>query len=168
MEIKTQIIDQGGKVFEATYKDEDPNSNLGESILHGSHALCFCDGKLLVVRNKLYGWGAPGGTVETGENYTETIAREIEEESNMRVIHQKPIGYLDVWFDDEKVMSRQARSFCIVEPLGEFDSDPDGDIFEIKLIDPKDYREYIRWGEIGDHLMERATEMLEKQTNGNN
>ena len=27
------------------------------------------------------------------------------------------------------------------------------------MIDPKDYREYIKWGEIGDRLMERALEM---------
>ena len=49
--------------------------------------------------------------------------------------------------------------FCIVEPYGDFQSDPDGDILEIKLIDPSDYKEYIKWGETGDHLMKRALEL---------
>jgi hypothetical protein len=51
---------------------------------------------------------------------------------------------------------------CIVEPYGDFESDPDSDISKIKLIDPKDYKEYIKWGEIGDHLITRALKIKEK------
>lgn len=53
---------------------------------------------------------------------------------------------------------------CIVEPYGEFEADPDGDVSKIKLIDPKEYKAYIHWGEIGDHLMARALEMRERHS----
>ena len=55
---------------------------------------------------------------------------------------------------------RQTRSFCIVEPYGDFVSDPDGDITEIKLIDQRDYKQYFDWGKVGDRIMERAIEIL--------
>ena len=77
----------------------------------------------------------------------------------MKVLHQECIGYQDGEATGENKIGRQFRMFCIVEPYGDFEKDPDGDIFEVKLIDPKDYREYIKWGEIGDRLMERALEM---------
>jgi hypothetical protein len=47
----------------------------------------------------------------------------------------------------------------IVEPIGEFKSDPDGDVTEIKLINPSDYKEYFDWGVIGDRIMEQALEI---------
>jgi hypothetical protein len=50
---------------------------------------------------------------------------------------------------------------CIVEPYGEFVSDPDVDITEIKLVHPKEYGEFVKWGEIGDHIVKRAVEIKE-------
>ncbi len=161
MQIKTQIENRG-ETYHVTYEDEDPGQNLGESTLHGVHCFCFCEGKLVVVKNGRGEWTPPGGAIEKGETYTEAAEREIKEESNMRVLSMEYIGYQDVWFEKEKTLSRQARMVAIVEPYGEFESDPDGDILEIKLIDPQDYKEYVKWGEIGDHLMKRALEMLEK------
>ena len=63
-------------------------------------------------------------------------------------------------------MIRQVRMFCIVEPYGDFVSDPDGDVTEIKLIDPKDYKQYFDWGEIGDRIVERAVEMKKEYDQG--
>jgi len=53
----------------------------------------------------------------------------------------------------------QTRSVCIVEPFGPFTNDPDGDITKIELIDPANYKKYFDWGEIGDHIMQRALEL---------
>lgn len=36
---------------------------------------------------------------------------------------------------------------------------PDGDITEIKLIDPKDLKQYFDWKRIGDRILERALEL---------
>ena len=159
MEIKTQIKNSRGKTFETIYRDEDPETNLGESILHGVHSFCFYGDKMVIVSNSRKEWTPPGGGIEPGENYKEASTREIKEEANMKVLEQQYIGYQDVFITDENRWVRQARMFCVVEPYGDFVSDPDGNISEIKLIDPKDYKEYIQWGEIGDHLMTRALEM---------
>jgi len=35
-------------------------------------------------------------------------------------------------------------------------------VTEIKLIDPKDYKQYFDWGEIGERIIERALELLSK------
>lgn len=83
--------------------------------------------------------------------------REVKEEANMKVVHHELIGYQDFYM--KKHTLRHVHSFCIVEQYGDFESDPDNDITEIKLIDPKDFQEYINWGEVGDHLMKRAVEM---------
>ena len=60
----------------------------------------------------------------------------------MKVIKQVPIGYQEVTNPDE-IVDYQLRSFCLVEPIGEFISDPAGSVTEIKLIDPKDYKKYF-------------------------
>jgi hypothetical protein len=73
------------------------------------------------------------------------------------VIEQRFVGYQDI-FEPSRVVS-QTRSVCIVEPYGPFVNDPDGDITEIRLIDPKDYKKYFDWGEIGDHTMNRVLEL---------
>jgi hypothetical protein len=52
---------------------------------------------------------------------------------------------------------------CIVEPYGDFESDPDNDISEIKLIDPKDYKQYFDWKEIGDRIVKKAVELNKKK-----
>ena len=151
-----------GQVLDVVYYEGlNPNENLDGKIqiLSGVHAFCFCDGKLVVVyaENKKY-WTPPGGGIESGETYEQAVIREVQEETNMKVLHQELIGFQDIYEPDRIV--RQTRSFCIVEPYGNFVSDPDGEITEIKLIDPKDFKQYIDWKEIGDRVLERALEML--------
>ena len=140
---------------------EDPLKDLGDKILQGVHAFCFYRGKMVVVyaERKKY-WTPPGGSIEPGETFEEAVIREVKEETNMRVLKQKLIGYQDV-FEPNRIV-RQTRSVCIVEPIGEFVSDPDEDITEIKLIDPKDYKQYFDWGSAGDQFMERALILKEK------
>ncbi|HEY4518692.1 MAG TPA: NUDIX hydrolase [Candidatus Paceibacterota bacterium] len=156
MEIKSELTNKSGQIIKVVYREADPNVDLGEARLQGVHAFCFCGDKMLVVyaKNKGY-WTPPGGGREPRETYQEAVVREVKEETNMRVIHQELIGYQDVYELDGRV-NRQVRSFCIVEPYGEFTHDPDGDITEIKLIDPQDYKKYFDWGEIGERIMQVA------------
>ena len=155
MEIKSTLTNSRGEVLDVIYREGDPHQNLEGKILQGVHAFCLCGDELVVVyaANKGY-WTPPGGGIENGESYEEAVIREVKEETNMKVLKQKLIGYQDIYEKDRIV--RQIRSVCIVEPYGSFVSDPDGDITEIKLIDPKDYKKYFDWGEIGDRIMERA------------
>ena len=116
MEIKTQI-ESGGKTYKVIYRDEDPSTNLNDSTLHGVHAYCFYKDKLVVVLNSKNLWTPPGGAIEKGETYEEAIIREVREEANMKVLYQHYIGYQDVWFEKEKMMSRQARVFLSLNLL---------------------------------------------------
>jgi len=161
MEMKSKFANKLGQIASCTYyEDLDPNQNLEGKILHIIHAYFFCGDKMVLVKHPRIGWMPPGGHIEEGETYEETVIREVKEETNMKVLYQELIGYQDVYESDK--ITRQTRSFCIVEPYGDFVSDPDDEIKEIKLIEPKDYKKYFDWLKIGDRIMERALEMLKK------
>lgn len=167
MEIKSKLVTSSGQELDVIYKEgADPYEDMEGKMFTGVHAFCFCGDKLVVVyhQDKKY-WTPPGGGIEKGETYEQAVVREVKEETNMKVSHQELIGYQDIYEPGRTI--RQTRSYCIVEPYGDFVSDPDGDISEIKLIDPKDYKQYFDWLKIGDHIMERAVEMLKKYNENN-
>ncbi len=139
------------------YYDMEKYEDLPAGMMHVG-AYCFYRGKLLVVYHapKKH-WTPPGGGIEEGETVEDATIREIKEESNMRVISHRLLGYQEIPEPDRIV--RQSRSVCIVEPYGDFESDPDEDITEIKFIDPSNIKEYFDWGIVGDHLIKRAVEM---------
>ncbi len=164
MELESEFINGSKELVKIVYREADPLLGLEGKILQGVHAYCFCNGQLVVVHAEKKGyWSPPGGGIEPGESYEEAIVREVMEETNMRVLHQKLIGYQDI-FEPTRIV-RQTRSFCIVEPIGEFVSDPDGDITEIRIINPQDYKQYFDWGIIGDRIMSQALEKNEKFKN---
>lgn len=155
MKIKSHLINRSGQKLDLIYREDDPLNNLDGKILQAVHAICFCGDKLVVVYAEAKGyWTPPGGGIELGESYEEAVMREVKEETNMKVLSQKLIGYQDIYEPDRIV--RQTRSVCIVEPYGPFIKDPDGDITEIKLVDSRDYKKYFDWGEVGERIMERA------------
>ena len=161
MQIKSSLTSRSGQKFDLIYRDVDSLAELEGRKVHGVHAYCFYGDKLVVVYSPQKGyWTPPGGGVEKGESIEEAVEREVLEETNMRVLKQKLIGYQDV-FEPDRVVT-QVRSVCIVEPIGPFVSDPGGDISEIKLINPKDYKKYFDWGEVGNRIMQRALELRDK------
>ncbi len=158
MEIKSTLTNLAGQVLNVTYRDIESEQDIGDKKISGVHAYCFYQGKMVVVYAASKGfWTPPGGGVEDGEGPYDAVQREVKEESNMRVTKQQLLGYQDI-FEPERVVT-QTRSVCLVEPDGPFVNDPDGDITEIKLIDPKDYKQYFDWGIVGDHLIQRALEI---------
>jgi ADP-ribose pyrophosphatase YjhB (NUDIX family) len=166
MEIKSEF-EHGGKIYKTHWVEDDPTKNLSEyNKLSSAAAICFYGDKIVIVlAGKKGTWAPPGGSIEAGETYEEAVIREVKEEANMKVLYQECIGYQDVSGDDGRTI-RQTRSFCIVEPYGDFESDPDGDITEIKLIDPQDYKKYFDWGVRGDRIMERAMEIKRNHHEG--
>jgi len=158
MQIKSTHTDRLGRSLDIIYTEGDPLNDLEDKILQGVHAFCFYGDKMVLVLHPKSGWMPPGGGIEMGELYEQAVIREVKEETNMSVISQTLIGFQDVYEPDRIV--RQTRSFCIVEPYGEFVSDPDGEIMEIKLIDPATYKTYFDWGEIGERIMGKAMELL--------
>lgn len=158
MEIKSLIKSSSGGQYKVIYKDSsDALENIGNIVLEGGHGFCFYKNKLVVVYSERKGyWSLPGGGIEKGETYEEALVREIREETNMKVLYSELLGYQDIHKQNEIV--RQTRSFCIVEPFGDFINDPDGDITKIEFINPEEFQKYIEWGDIGDYLILKATE----------
>lgn len=148
-----------GYIFE--YSDADSFEHLDKSKCTQTYAVCFVGEKIVIV----YGvhkkiWGLVGGTIDDGETFEQTLKREIQEESNMEVISFLPVGYQKVTDTRDNSFVYQLRYVCTAKPYGDFVSDPAGHITEIKLIDPKDYGQYFDWGTIGEHIVERAQELL--------
>lgn len=163
MEIKSTLVGNiDGKVFDVVYRDIESLSEIEDRVILGVHAFCLCDGKLVLVYNSRDGghWSVPGGGIEEGESVEDAVIREIQEETNMKVLSQRLLGFQDIFTPDG--IRTQTRSFCIVEPYGDFVSDPDGDISKIMLIDPADYKQYFDWGVVGEHLMTRVIEISAK------
>lgn len=155
MKIRSTLTNHAGEILEVVYRDIESEKELGDKKIQSIHAYCFYGNKLVVVYAADKGYWAPaGGWIEANESIRDAVTREVKEETNMRVLTQRLIGYQDI-FEPQRIVS-QTRSVCLVEPYGDFIADPDGDIAEIKLIDPKDYKQYFDWGIIGDHIMERA------------
>ena len=155
MEIRSSLVNRSGQKLEVFYKDIEFVLDLGGRKVSGVHAYCFCKDKLVVVFSDQKGyWTPPGGGVEEGETIEEAVSREIKEETNMRVVSQKLLGFQDI-FEPTRTVT-QTRSVCLVEPIGPFLKDPDGEVTEIKLINPGEAETYFNWGEVGGHLLKRA------------
>lgn len=158
MEIKSTFTNRSGQVLDVVYRDIENEAEFGNRKIKAVHGYCFYGDKLVIVYAADKGrWTFPGGNAEKDESIRDAVTREVHEESNMKVIRQHFIGYQDV--SEPQGIISQTRSICLVEPYGPFVSDPDGDITEIKLIDPKDYKQYVDWGVVGDHIMARALEL---------
>ena len=162
MEIKSTLTNRSGQVLKVLYRDINSESDIPDKKIKGVHAYCFYNDKLVLVYSDKKGyWTLPGGGVEIRESAREAVTREVKEETNMKVLKQCFVGFQEI-FESERVVN-QTRSVCIVEPYGPFVADPDdGEITKIELIDPKDYKKYFNWGEIGDHIVKRAVEMFEE------
>ncbi len=161
MRLRAQYTDKNGKLAEILYEDVDSFDHLLSQKTTQCYGFCFCGDKFLIVYNrKKDSWTPAGGSIEKGETFEGCLKREIAEESNMKVVSFKPVGYQEVLLDGEKF--NQLRFVCIIEPYGNFISDPAGSITEIKLIDPKDYKKYFDWGEIGAHIMMRSLELKDE------
>lgn len=155
MQIKTRFDNPDGTTSIITYEDMDSFESLDFDKIKQVYAVCLFEEKMVIVfHGRRKEWTLVGGSIESGESLEDCLKREVREESNMKVLNFKPIGYQMVQTENETIY--QLRYVCEVEPYGEFVEDPDGKITEIKLINPKDYKQYFDWGEIGDRIIHRA------------
>lgn len=149
-----------GQDIKVKYYDLDSFDLLDYSKCQQVYGVCFYNDQIVIVHGEgmNHGWGLVGGHIENNENFDQTLAREVQEESNMKVIMSLPIGVQEVTNPDGKTLY-QLRFYAQVEPIGKFEKDPAGSVTEIKLINPQDYKIYFDWGEIGDRIIQRAIEI---------
>lgn len=161
MKITGIHVGKSGIETRYTYHEEDPHTSKETIRLAVVHGFCFTtEGKMVLVNHPKSGWVPPGGGVESDENIFDAVEREVLEETNMKVLHKEYIGSVDFEFNNE----RHVRFFCIVEPLGPFIGDPNGEIEEIKEIDflDEDMKKHFDWGPAGERLMAVARELFLK------
>jgi len=145
------------------YFESDTFDHLPQDKIQSCYAVAFHRDKFLLVNNieKPGSYTLIGGSVEEGENPDETLIREIKEESNMKVLDFKLLGYqkvIDTRGTAEPIY--QLRYFCTLEPYGPFIKDPAGKVTEIVECDLDNYKKYMDWGEIGDYIIKKATDIL--------
>jgi 8-oxo-dGTP pyrophosphatase MutT (NUDIX family) len=163
MNLTSKWIKEDGTEFVFEYQDMDSFDELDKTKCTQTYGVCFYNDKMIVGYNKVdKSWSLVGGTIEKGETFEETLRREIKEEANMEILSFLPIGYQKASSSRDNDFVYQLRYVCLVKPFGPFISDPAGAITEIKLIDPKDYRQYFDWGEVGDRIIKRALELKKK------
>ncbi len=109
----------------------------------------------MIVKNGEY-WEPVAGHVEMGETPEEALIREVQEESNMKVLKYFPVGYLYI----REVDVYQTRYLCLVEPYGPFVSDPDGGVTAIKLVPSEDFAKYISATDSALLTVDRCLEMI--------
>ncbi|MFA5841718.1 MAG: NUDIX domain-containing protein [Candidatus Paceibacterota bacterium] len=149
-------ISHDGQRCDVFYSRADTFDDIPDEFILKAHAVCFWNGKMLLVGHSDWNiWGIPGGTREPGEAIEQTMAREIQEETNCRVVDYKPISYQKVVSPNGDVHYR-VQYFCNIEPIGEFKSDPAGNVNKVLWIDPNEYDKYIECREIRATVIKQA------------
>ncbi len=161
-----------GETYHFEFFESDNFDNVPLESITQSAVFAFHKDKILIVNNstKPGQYGPVMGGVEKGENPNHTLARELKEESNMRLIDYKLIGYqkATVIEKPERPADYHMRYVAIVEPFGPFtpDCDPDGDVTELLEVELKDFKKYCNWGEIGDFIMQKSLEWVAERNKG--
>jgi len=158
-----ESYEYAGHRYDVEYRDVENFDEIDANEVQQHCGVCFFEEKIVVCwHGKKEEWTLPGGKREPGEHFADTLAREIKEETNMRIVWSVPIGYQKIVRDDGKTFL-QLRSVCEVRKIGEFIADAAGSITKIKCIDSTSWDEYIHWGAVGPYLLKRAMELRKKQ-----
>lgn len=144
-------------------KDDDVSDYKPVTQVYG---ICFNEkGEILVHSDAGSAWGIPGGTPEEGENFEETLRRELLEEVDVEVEKCIPLGaqLVSVPNNPNKVQGDrfyQLRYVCIGTKALPQTPDPDnGRVHDRKFVPMEQITEVVKWGKSGAALFKDAIEL---------
>lgn len=155
-EIESSFIYNGQKIlanwYTVTAKNRIPNLPWQQV-----YAIGNLDGRVPLITSLTCEkeFNLPGGRTEPGETIEQTIAREMIEECNMRVIEWQPLGYQHLTEPDGKQIF-QFRVYAKLEKIDEFVNDPGGGVIKNTLVDLSQVNSLIKYGEIGERMVKLA------------
>ena len=93
-----------------------------------------------------------------------TLCREFKEEVNTTIFSPIYLGYQEVRGDGDRAPYAQVRMACRVDKIGERLLGPDnGKTYERVLVDPEKAKVLLSWGDIGNRVIEKATEVAKNE-----
>lgn len=108
----------------------------------------------------------PGGGTEIGESVEQTLAREIKEELNMKVLSWFPLGVQKNINTETGEYDYSLRVYAEFEKIGEFTEDPGGSVIGYDLIDIEDLEKNINYKEVGEYFIRRLRKYYKKFKKG--
>ncbi len=122
--------------------------------------------RLLLVSPEDRKWTLPGGTIEPGETYLETLKREVYEEAAIVIDEKtaKPFFYQKVLDKNEKgewiLGTIQIRFVCRMTKRDKFVSDPGGNTKYQIFVPISELHQYLLWGDTVKFIQENIVNFL--------
>jgi ADP-ribose pyrophosphatase YjhB (NUDIX family) len=148
------------------HEDVDSFDDIPDALVQKAHAVCMHEGKMLLVYLSRFNvWGLPGGTREGREPIEQTLAREVLEEANCEILSFRPISSQKIVSPEkpDDTLAIHLQYLCDVKPLGDFKTDPAGNVKKILWIDPAEHQKYTEKKEFREAVITRAIEVLRSQ-----
>lgn len=154
-------LDWKGTNHELELYESDDISDL--EFINQCQAVPFVDESNIVLFKHIDGYySLPGGTVEEGESFEETLKREVMEESACEILESQLIGYVkDTELPSGKI-KYQLRYWAEVKPLDQPINDPAGKATSREIVNINEANEKLGWGERGQVLLELAKRKYQK------
>jgi ADP-ribose pyrophosphatase YjhB (NUDIX family) len=141
-------------------------NNIPSSKVSQVYGIIYNDiNEILLVKNRNKDWILPGGRVEIGESYLQTLNRELYEESATYINQQSvlPCYYqhaykkqVQEWISD----IYQLRYFAKFAKADKFVSDPDGGISEICWQDIEKLEQKLKWQGVANLIQTKYNELI--------
>ena len=95
------------------------------------------------------------------------MVRELKEEVNTSIkSNVELVGYQLITGDNDRPPYAQVRMTAMIDSIGEVLPDPDnGETYERLLTTPSRAIELLKWGDVGERLINRAVEIAKEKFN---